>query len=113
MTSRYPSTHTTLTQIAKPRVTWSAASCGPLTCPVGVVCRVLLLRQTFVLTDQSDLVVPTCVEAEISKIYDNVTKNRASAGAQINYNEFVAAVMWRRIQYDEEKVPIPSLFRSL
>lgn len=73
----------------------------------------MLLRQTFVLTDQSDLVVPTCVEAEISKIYDNVTKNRASAGAQINYNEFVAAVMWRRIQYDEEKVPIPSLFRSL
>lgn len=62
------------------------------------------LLQTFVLNDKSDMAVPTSIEEEITAIYDNVTKNRAAAGAQINYNEFVAAVMWRRIQYDEEKV---------
>lgn len=71
--------------------------------PHSLTCGLCLL-QTFVLNDKSDMAVPTSIEEEITAIYDNVTKNRAAAGAQINYNEFVAAVMWRRIQYDEEKV---------
>jgi hypothetical protein len=59
-------------------------------------------RQDYLLNNQSELSIPDEVESEIKAIYDALTKN--SANREINYNEFVAAVMWRRIQYDEEKV---------
>ena len=46
--------------------------------------------------------IPQDIEEQLQTVYGSLTQN--SVDHEINYNEFVAAVMWRRIQYDEEKV---------
>lgn len=58
--------------------------------------------QDYLQTNQSELSIPEDAEGEINSVYTALTKN--SVDREINYNEFVAAVMWRRIQYDEEKM---------
>jgi hypothetical protein len=58
--------------------------------------------QDFVYNKDSGVVVPPAVDAQIQCVYDALTRN--SADHVINYSEFIAAVMWRRINYDEEKV---------
>jgi len=48
------------------------------------------------------VLIPQGVEEQMNAVEAVLTKSRAHH--EINYNDFVAAIMWRRIQYDEEKM---------
>ena len=48
------------------------------------------------------VLIPQGIEDQMNAVEKVLTKHKAHH--EINYNDFVAAIMWRRIQYDEEKV---------
>ena len=50
-----------------------------------------------------DIVIPQSIEEQMDSVQKVLTKHNKT-NHDINYNDFVAAVMWRRLQYDEEKV---------
>lgn len=56
----------------------------------------------YLMNKDEEVLIPQGIEAQMNAVEKVLTSRKAHH--EINYNDFVAAVMWRRIQYDEENM---------
>lgn len=58
----------------------------------------------YLMNEDKEVLIPMGIEAQMNAVEKVLTEH--TAHHEINYNDFVAAIMWRRIQYDEEKMQV-------
>lgn len=56
----------------------------------------------YLMNEDEEVLIPQGIEVQMNAVEKILTSRKSHH--EINYNDFVAAVMWRRIQYDEEKM---------
>lgn len=57
----------------------------------------------YLVNKDDQVLIPQGIEDQMNAV-EAVLSKSGRAHHEINYNDFVAAIMWRRIQYDEEKM---------